>query len=90
MLPVGVLDVRTPSGSAREVFAGHGGEGMRKRLTMKQRLFVIEWLICANAAEAARRAKYSVHSARWIGYENLQSPYILKAISERLAELGAR
>lgn len=56
-------------------------------LSPKQRVFVEEYLKCWNAAEAARRAGYSVKTARKIGSENLTKPDISAAIDERLAEL---
>lgn len=59
------------------------------RLTVRQSWFVDNFIIYGNAAEAARQSRYSIHSARWIGWENLQKPYIRIAIVARLKELGA-
>ncbi len=56
------------------------------RLTLKQRLFVEEYLTCWNAAEAARRAGYSAKTAKVIGTENLTKPAIRAVIDQRLAE----
>ncbi len=49
-------------------------------LTAKQRIFVAEYLICWNSAEAARRAGYSHKTAREIGRENLSKPDIAEVI----------
>lgn len=55
-------------------------------LSPKQEEFVIEYLKCRNAAEAARRAGYSQKTARFIGAENLTKPNILAEIEARTAE----
>jgi len=67
---------------------GHGG-GRRgaAALTDKQRAFVAHYLVCWNAAEAARRAGYSEKTARSIGAENLTKPDIQAAIKEHLTDL---
>lgn len=52
-------------------------------LSAKQEKFIEEYIKCRNAAEAARRAGYSVRTARSIGAENLTKPDILKEIEER-------
>lgn len=57
-------------------------------LTNKQQLFVEHYLTCLNAADAARRAGYSVKSAYAIGSENLTKPEIKAAIDERLKEVA--
>jgi phage terminase small subunit len=49
-------------------------------LSVKQKLFVQEYLVDLNATEAALRAGYSPKSASAIGKENLQNPPIAKAI----------
>jgi phage terminase small subunit len=49
-------------------------------LKPKQRAFVVAYLVCLNAAEAARRAGYSEKTARSIGAENLTKPDIAAAI----------
>lgn len=61
---------------------GRGEDG----LTMKQRLFVDEYLIDMNATAAAKRAGYSPTSAHDIGYENLQKPAIVDAIGQAMAK----
>jgi phage terminase small subunit len=54
-------------------------------LTVKQRDFVEQYLICLNASEAARRAKYSERTAGSMGHENLKKPEIAAAISAGFA-----
>lgn len=55
-------------------------------LSNKQRVFVEEYLKTWNATEAARRAGYSVKTARSIGAENLTKPDIASEIQQRIAE----
>lgn len=55
-------------------------------LTSKQEAFINEYLKCRNAAEAARRAGYSIDTARSIGHENLTKPDILAEIQRRTKE----
>ncbi len=52
----------------------------RRKLTDKQRAFVLEYPKDFNATQAAIRAKYSEKTAAMIGSENLTKPYILEAI----------
>ena len=66
-----------------------------RKLTIKEKLFCIEWCICRNASEAARRAGYSVKTAFAIGAENLKKPKLIEYIShlngnfeELMAEKG--
>ena len=49
-------------------------------LTPKEQWFVDEYMVDRNATQAAIRAKYSPHTARQIGYENLTKPHIQLAI----------
>ena len=49
-------------------------------LTMKQRVFITEYLKDFNATQAAIRAGYSEHTASAIGCENLQKHYIKKVV----------
>ena len=56
------------------------------KLTNKQKLFVEEYLISWNAADAALKAGYSPKTAKQTGYENLTKPYLKAKIEERLAE----
>lgn len=53
-------------------------------LTIKQRLFVAEYLRDMNATAAAVRAGYSQRTARQIGAENLSKPYISQAIADAM------
>ncbi|MFG1383730.1 terminase small subunit [Xanthobacter versatilis] len=53
-------------------------------LTMKQRLFVAEYMRDLNATAAAIRAGYSRKTARQMGAENLSKPYISQAIAEAM------
>lgn len=50
------------------------------KLTTKQRAFVIAYLDCLNAAEAARRAKSKAKRPDQAGYENLRKPEIAEAV----------
>lgn len=59
----------------------------KPKLTRKQQVFVDEYLRCFNAAEAARRAGYSVKTAREQGYDLLKLPHISSQIETRLAEV---
>ena len=53
--------------------------------TRKQRIFIDEYVTCWNGAEAARRAGYSVRSAREIAVELLAKPSIHEEIEDRMA-----
>jgi len=57
-------------------------------LTPKQEKFVHEYLVCANATEAARRAGYSHKTARQIASENLSKPDIKAAIDREHAAVA--
>ena len=70
-----------PEGDYR--FQGPQG---RYNLTWRQEAFARHYAACGNGAEAARRAGYSVASARFIAYENLQDSRIrwrIRAIADR-------
>lgn len=60
------------------------------KLTAKQEIFVQEYLIDLNAAQAAIRAGYSSATAKEIGAENLTKPNIRARIDEALAERSRR
>jgi phage terminase small subunit len=49
-------------------------------LTLKQTLFIAEYLIDFNATRAALDAGYSPKTARYIGFENLTKPHIQAAL----------
>ena len=53
-------------------------------LTHKRALFVDEYLVDLNAAQAAIRAGYSAHTANRIGYELLHRPAVAEAIRKAL------
>ena len=52
-------------------------------LTVKQARFVDEYVVCGNAAAAARAAGYREKCARQVGFENLTKPYIQTAVQAR-------
>lgn len=52
-------------------------------LSAKQEQFIVEYLKCRNAAEAARRAGYSEKTARVIGAQNLSKLNIAEEIERR-------
>ena len=58
----------------------------KSKLTAKQELFCIEYLIDLNATQAAIRAGYSVKTAQAIGAENLTKPLISERISLAFSE----
>ena len=58
-----------------------------KPLTKKQEVFISEYLKCFNGSEAARRAGYSVKSARQTASDLLATPYISEQIKTRIAEV---
>lgn len=59
----------------------------KNRLTVKQRAFCDYYIETGNLAEAARRAGYSVRTARNIGSENLKKPHIQQYVEQRLEEI---
>ena len=59
-------------------------------LTVKQARFCAEYVVCGNAAAAARAAGYRERSARQIGFENLTKHDIQAAIQARQQALAAR
>ena len=54
------------------------------KLTVKQRRFADEYIICGNATGAAIKAGYSKKTASVMASENLTKPNIKKYIDERL------
>ena len=56
-------------------------------LTPKQKAFADYYIECGNAAEAARKAGYSLRTADAIGRENLRKPTISAYISERQKQI---
>lgn len=61
-----------------------------KKLTLKEQLFVIEYLKDFNATRSAIAAGYSKRSATAIGAENLTKPHILEAITAKVNEFWER
>jgi phage terminase small subunit len=59
-------------------------------LTIKQARFVDEYVVCGNAAAAARAAGYREKCARQVGFENLTKPYIQTAVQARQQAHAAR
>lgn len=55
-------------------------------MTPKQKAFADYYIQTGNAAEAARKAKYSPQSADVIGRENLRKPTVAAYIAERMAQ----
>lgn len=53
-------------------------------LTPKQKAFADYYIECGNAAEAARKAGYSLRTADSIGRENLRKPTISAYIAGML------
>jgi phage terminase small subunit len=54
-------------------------------LTARQQAFVVEYLNCLNATEAAKRAGYGEAGASVRGHENLRHPEIKKAIEQHFS-----
>lgn len=61
-----------------------------RNLTVKQRRFIEEYLLDANATQAAVRAGYSKHTAKVIGSENLSKPAIASEIAKGRAARSLR
>ena len=57
-------------------------------LTARQERFVTEYVVTMNGAESARRAGYSVKTARQIATTTLSKAYIQAALAARKAELA--
>jgi phage terminase small subunit len=58
-----------------------------KKLTARQQKFVVNYIECGNASEAARRAGYSEKTAFRSGQENMQKPAIKAYINEQMEKL---
>jgi hypothetical protein len=63
---------------------------MTTALTVKQERFVAEYLVCDNAAEAARRAGYSVNCAKVTACRMLTKANLRDAIAEKRADLAQK
>lgn len=62
----------------------------KNNLTVKQRMFVEEYLIDLNATQAAIRAGYSAKTADQQGSRMLANVKVQQAIAERMAERSKR
>ena len=60
------------------------------KLTVKQELFIREYLIDGNGARSARSAGYSEKTARQIATENLSKPDIQAAIATKQQETAVK
>jgi phage terminase small subunit len=60
------------------------GRRRDRRLTQRQKRFVIEYMEDANQTQAAIRSGYSPHSARRIGHRLYHTPHIQRAIARRI------
>jgi hypothetical protein len=60
------------------------------KLTIKQRAFIDEYMICRNGAEAARRAGYGVLSARVTASRLLTNANVKSYLAMKEAELAAK
>jgi phage terminase small subunit len=60
------------------------------KLTKKQELFCIEYMVDLNATQAAIRAGYSEKTAQAIGAENLTKPLIAAEISKLFTERATK
>lgn len=58
----------------------------KPKLTAKQEMFCLEYLIDLNATQAAIRAGYSEKTAKEQGYENLTKPHIHECITKLKGE----
>lgn len=56
-----------------------------KKLNAKVKTFADEYIICLNAAEAARRAGYAEKTARIRGAQLLNDPLVSEYIQQRMA-----
>lgn len=57
------------------------------KLNERQTRFADEYIRLGEAAQAAVNAGYSIKTARYMGYENLNKPHIKAYIATRLEEL---
>ena len=75
---VDVLHVARPPGQIRDETPR---SRLRKTLTWRQRRFVEEYLVCGNAAEAARRIGLGDDNAQSNGFRLLRVPLVAEAIA---------
>lgn len=63
---------------------------MADKLTPKQRLFVLEYLVDLNATQAAIRAGYSQKTAEVLGYQLLKKPLVAAAVEQAMQKREKR
>lgn len=66
------------------------GSVSNPKLSAKQQLFILEYLVDKNATQAAIRAGYSKRTAGAIGTEHLHKPHIRAAIDVEIEKQKAR
>ena len=59
----------------------------KKKLTLKQKRFIDNYIISGNATDAAIKAGYSKKTAAQCGADNLRKSYIKQAIDEQLKKI---
>lgn len=62
-------------------------DSIKKKLTLKQKRFIDNYIISANATDAAIKAGYSKKTAAQCGADNLRKLYIKQAIEEQLKKI---
>ena len=60
------------------------------KLSPKQQMFVVEYLVDLNATQAAIRAGYSAKTAEWVGPRMVTKSHVTKAIQVAMAEREQR
>lgn len=60
----------------------------KKKLTLKQEKFAVEYLKTGNGAQAARKAGYSPKTARVIAQQNLSTPAVRDRIESAAEKTG--
>lgn len=63
---------------------------MSRKLTGKQKQFIVEYLKDLNATQAAIRAGYSENTADQMGFENLRKPKIHERIQKEMDKRSVR
>ena len=64
--------------------------GRDKDCTWRQHIFILEYMVTCNAAEAARRAGYSVRSAKECGYRLLHDAKVQRVWAAMLERMGVQ
>jgi len=63
---------------------------MSRKLTDKQKQFILEYMKDLNATQAAIRAGYSAKTAKVIGHETLTKPYIAERLDAEIKKRSER